>query len=100
MSADKFGSIDAGVRIGHVHLKVADLNRSLGFYCGVLGFELMQRLGNRSKSRAHRPVTTQGLCRPQRENKRLNSPGFFGLSRPAGGASSSSISGCGPSGAP
>ena len=33
------------VRIGHVHLKVADLDRALGFYCGVLGFELMQRLG-------------------------------------------------------
>lgn len=34
------------VRIGHVHLKVADLERALGFYCGVLGFELMQRFGN------------------------------------------------------
>ena len=32
-----------GARIGHVHLKVADLDRSLGFYCGVLGFELTQR---------------------------------------------------------
>ena len=30
-------------RIGHVHLKVADLDRSLAFYCGVLGFQLMQR---------------------------------------------------------
>jgi catechol 2,3-dioxygenase len=36
--------ITAGARIGHVHLKVADLDRALGFYCGVLGFELMQRL--------------------------------------------------------
>jgi catechol 2,3-dioxygenase len=36
--------IIAGARIGHVHLKVADLDRALGFYCGVLGFELMQRL--------------------------------------------------------
>ena len=35
--------IDPGVRIGHVHLKVADLDRSLGFYCGVLGFKLTQR---------------------------------------------------------
>jgi catechol 2,3-dioxygenase len=34
------------VRIGHVHLKVADLNRSLDFYCGVLGFELMVRFGS------------------------------------------------------
>jgi len=38
--------IIAGTRIGHVHLKVADLNRALGFYCGVLGFELMQRMGS------------------------------------------------------
>ena len=32
------------VRIGHVHLKVADLDRALAFYCGVLGFELMHRI--------------------------------------------------------
>ena len=37
--------IIAGTRIGHVHLKVADLARALGFYCGVLGFELMQARG-------------------------------------------------------
>ena len=37
--------IDPKVRIGHVHLKVADLERALGFYCGVLGFELTQRYG-------------------------------------------------------
>lgn len=37
--------IDPGVRIGHVHLKVADLQRALDFYCGVLGFELTQRWG-------------------------------------------------------
>jgi catechol-2,3-dioxygenase len=35
--------IDAGVRIGHVHLKVADIDRALAFYCGVLGFQLTQR---------------------------------------------------------
>src|ERR1700730_958666 len=34
------------VRIGHVHLKVADLDRSLSFYSGLLGFELTQRLGD------------------------------------------------------
>lgn len=39
-------AIAPNVRIGHVHLKVADLERALGFYCGVLGFELMQRFGN------------------------------------------------------
>jgi catechol 2,3-dioxygenase len=38
-------AINPQVRIGHVHLKVADLERSLGFYCGVLGFELVQRMG-------------------------------------------------------
>ena len=40
--------IEPGVRIGHVHLKVADLDRALGFYCDVLGFELMQRFGNQA----------------------------------------------------
>ena len=43
-----FGPIDPGIRIGHVHLKVADLDRSLGFYCGVLGFELTQRYGSQA----------------------------------------------------
>jgi len=37
--------IDPSVRIGHVHLKVSDLQRALDFYCGVLGFQLMQRFG-------------------------------------------------------
>src|SRR3982074_3579284 len=37
--------IDPGTRIGHVHLKVADIDRALKFYCGVLGFELTQRMG-------------------------------------------------------
>jgi catechol 2,3-dioxygenase len=37
--------VAAGTRIGHVHLKVADLDRALAFYCDVLGFELMQRYG-------------------------------------------------------
>lgn len=40
--------IDPQVRIGHVHLKVADLQRALDFYCGVLGFELTQRLGSQA----------------------------------------------------
>src|SRR4029453_12687812 len=35
--------IDAGVRIGHVHLKVADLERALAFYQGVLGFQVTAR---------------------------------------------------------
>ena len=40
--------VDGGVRIGHVHLKVADLDRALRFYCGVLGFEVMQRYGSQA----------------------------------------------------
>ncbi len=38
--------INPDVRIGHVHLKVADIERALEFYCGVLGFEVTQRIGN------------------------------------------------------
>jgi catechol 2,3-dioxygenase len=41
-------SIDPGVDIGHVHLKVADLDRALGFYRDVLGFELMDRFGDQA----------------------------------------------------
>jgi catechol 2,3-dioxygenase len=41
-------SIDPGVDIGHVHLKVADIDRALAFYVGVLGFELMQRMGSQA----------------------------------------------------
>src|SRR3954452_13119052 len=38
--------IDSRTDIGHVHLKVADLDRALAFYSGVLGFELTQRMGS------------------------------------------------------
>src|SRR5947209_13609888 len=41
-------AIDSRVRIGHVHLKVADLERSLAFYHGVLGFEITQRMGRQA----------------------------------------------------
>lgn len=41
-----FQPVDAGTRIGHVHLKVADLSRAIDFYHGVLGFEVVQRLGD------------------------------------------------------
>src|SRR5439155_21894475 len=37
--------IDPGVRIGHVHLKVSDLERAIHFYRDVLGFDLVQRMG-------------------------------------------------------
>jgi catechol 2,3-dioxygenase len=38
--------VDAAVRIGHVHLKVADLERAIAFYSGVLGFQITQRIAN------------------------------------------------------
>jgi catechol 2,3-dioxygenase len=40
--------INPQVRIGHVHLKVADLDRALKFYCDILGFELQQRFGSQA----------------------------------------------------
>lgn len=40
--------INPETRIGHVHLKVADLERALAFYQGVLGFELTQRYGSQA----------------------------------------------------
>jgi catechol 2,3-dioxygenase len=41
-------TIEPGTDIGHVHLKVADLDRALAFYRDVLGFELMQRMGDQA----------------------------------------------------
>ncbi len=41
-------TLDPRVDIGHVHLKVADLDRSLDFWCGVIGFELQQRWGDQA----------------------------------------------------
>jgi catechol 2,3-dioxygenase len=41
-------SIPAGARIGHIHLKVADLDRSVRFYTDVMGFDLMARLGDQA----------------------------------------------------
>lgn len=41
-----FEAVDPRTRIGHIHLKVADLDRSLKFYSGVLGFQITQRLGH------------------------------------------------------
>src|SRR5207253_6130236 len=46
MTANDYNPIDPQVRIGHVHLKVADLERALDFYHGALGFELTQRFGS------------------------------------------------------
>ena len=40
--------IDSQVRMGHVHLKVSNLERAIRFYCDVLGFELVQRMGDQA----------------------------------------------------
>lgn len=42
------GPIDSAVDIGHVHLKVSDIERSLGFWRDVLGFGLQQRVGDQA----------------------------------------------------
>ena len=75
--------IDPGARIGHVHLKVADLDRALAFYCGVLGFELKQRYGRGSSLRRSRRLSPS--YRPQYLGKR-------GGTRHLGGRPASSIS--------
>jgi catechol 2,3-dioxygenase len=41
-------ALDPRVDIGHVHLKVSDIDRALAFYCDVLGFELQQRFGDQA----------------------------------------------------
>ncbi len=43
---DQQYKIPAATRIGHVHLKVSDLQRAMDFYCGLLGFELITMYGN------------------------------------------------------
>jgi len=40
--------LPAAVRVGNVHLKVADLDRAIAFYCGILGFEVQQRFGHQA----------------------------------------------------
>lgn len=46
MSSNSEYKIPAETRIGHIHLKVADIQRSLDFYCGLLGFELTTMYGS------------------------------------------------------
>ncbi|MBK1868224.1 VOC family protein [Aestuariivirga sp. YIM B02566] len=48
VSTTQTAPIAAGTRIGHVHLKVSDLDRALAFYCGVLGFDLIQKYGSQA----------------------------------------------------
>jgi catechol 2,3-dioxygenase len=72
--------IHPGVGIGHVHLKVADLDRSLAFYCGLLGFSLKQRYGTQAAFIAaggyHHHI---GLNTWQSRGGRPPAPGTTGL---------------------
>ena len=74
------GTIDPRAGIGHVHLKVADLERSLAFYCGVLGFSLTQRYGRGaafvSAGGYHHHI---GLNTWESEGGRPPAPGATGL---------------------
>ena len=56
--------ISQGARIGHVHLKVSNIERALGFYCGVLGFELIAKFGQIPFGhRLRRLPSRNALCR-------------------------------------
>lgn len=72
--------IDPGAEIGHVHLKVADIDRALGFYCDVLGFELQARIGDEaafvSAGGYHHHI---GLNTWQSKGGRPPAPGTTGL---------------------
>jgi catechol 2,3-dioxygenase len=72
-------SIDPGTRIGHVHLKVADLERALGFYCGVLGFTLTQRGGDAAFVSAGGYHHHIGLNTWESRNGQPPAPGTTGL---------------------
>lgn len=84
--------IPAGVRIGHIHLKVSDLERALRFYCGVLGFQLTQRHGSEaafvSAGRYHHHIglntwESRGGSPPRRKNTGLY---HFAILYPSRGA--------------
>ena len=49
--------IEPGASIGHVHLKVSDLNRAIAFYGGVLGFDVMQRYDDEALSSLRAAIT-------------------------------------------
>ena len=57
--------VDPGVDIGHVHLKVADIDRALEFYCAVLGFEVMARMGGQTALTSEREWSRAVWDRPR-----------------------------------
>lgn len=60
MATTQTAPIAAGTRIGHVHLKVSDLDRAVAFYCGVLGFDLIQKYGNQAAFISAAIITISG----------------------------------------
>lgn len=80
MATKNIVSIDPGTRIGHVHLKVSDLERALSFYHGVLGFDIVQQLGSEaaflSAGGYHHHI---GLNTWESEGGRPPAPGTTGL---------------------
>jgi catechol 2,3-dioxygenase len=109
-------TIPPQTRIGHVHLKVGDLERSLTFYCGLLGFELMVRYGQEaafisaggyhhhiglnvwySKGQAPAPVSAPGLFHtailyPQRKDLAVAVRRLLDVNYPLTGASDHGVS--------
>jgi catechol 2,3-dioxygenase len=71
--------IDPGTCIGHVHLKVADLERALDFYCGVLGFQITQRYGRQAAFVSAGGYHHIGLNTWQSKNGSPPAPGTTGL---------------------
>jgi catechol 2,3-dioxygenase-like lactoylglutathione lyase family enzyme len=67
--------IDARARIGHVHLKVANIERALGFYCGVLGLEMTQRFGDSAA------FLSAGGVSPSSGGEYVGKPGRLAASR-------------------
>lgn len=73
--------IPARSRIGHVHLKVASLQRSLDFYCGLLGFEITERMGDEaafiSAGRYHHHIGLNTWKSAGQPPAPSSSPGLF-----------------------
>jgi catechol 2,3-dioxygenase len=73
--------LPANTRIGHVHLKVSDLQRALGFYCDLLGFELMTMYGNDaafiSAGGYHHHIGLNTWYSKQSSPAPRNTPGLF-----------------------
>jgi catechol 2,3-dioxygenase len=81
MSTDNKYIVPAQTRIGHVHLKVADLQRALDFYCGLLGFELTTTYGTQaafiSAGGYHHHIGLNTWLSKDQPPAQRSSPGLF-----------------------